>query len=117
MQECCSTDIFSEEAAALITAQNEKLSALLSYVQEDGRICPLPMYWNQLWEMLPDKKSVGSGFSPPVPLILGAWHFASHLEKMLCLRGHIEYAAEKGALDRVNRYLRNLKHNQWYYGR
>ena len=35
---------------------DEKLSALLEYVRSDGRVCPMPDCWHQLWEMLPDKK-------------------------------------------------------------
>jgi hypothetical protein len=94
---------------------NEKLSALLSYVKEDGRICPKPLYWNKLWDMLPDKRHVGVGYYPPLPLILGAWHFASRSDKMLCLKEHIEYAAENGVLDLVDQYLRSLHHKQWHY--
>lgn len=67
-----------------------KLEALLRYVQSEGRICPEPGKWNELWEMLPDRKRVGNGWQPSLPLILGAWNYASGIEKMLRLREHIE---------------------------
>jgi len=64
--------------------------------------------------MLPDKKRVGSGWQPPLPLILAAWDNTSGIEKMLRLRKHIEYAAEKGILNIVDQYLRNLPNKDWH---
>jgi hypothetical protein len=94
----------------------EKLKALLEYVKSDGRICPMPDSWNQLWEMLPDKKRVGMGWEPSLPLILAAWD-SPLLAKILRLDEHIRYAAEHGALDEVDAYLRGLKPEQWFYGK
>jgi hypothetical protein len=92
----------------------EKLQSLLQFVQAEGRICPQPGKWHELWEMLPDKKREGSGWQPPLPLILAAWDHATGLEKMLRLRQHIEYAAEHGVLDTIDQYLRNLPPAEWY---
>ncbi len=64
--------------------------------------------------MLPDKKRVGSGWQPPLPLILAAWDNTSGIEKMLRFRQHIEYAAEKGILHVIDQYLRNLTSNDWH---
>lgn len=93
---------------------NEQLQGLLRFVQADGRICPQPGRWHELWEMLPDKRRVGYGWQPPLPLILAAWDFATGIEKMLRLRQHIEYAAEEGVLDLVDQFLRNLPQDDWY---
>ena len=95
---------------------DEKLKNLLEYVKADGRICPMPDLWNQLWEMLPDKKRVGMGWEPSLPLILGAWD-SPFLAKILRLDEHIRYATEHGILDEVDIYLRNLKSDQWFYGK
>jgi hypothetical protein len=94
----------------------DKLDSLLAYVQAEGRICPQPQRWNALWEMLPNKKRVGAGWKPPLPLILGAWWHTTHLEKMIQLREHIEYAAEIDALDEIDRFIRCLSQNDWYTG-
>ncbi len=94
----------------------EKLKALLEYAKADGRICPMPEYWNQLWEMLPDKKRVGIGWEPSLPLILAAWWDTPLLSKILRLDEHIRYAAEHNVLDEVDTYLRGLKPEQWFYG-
>lgn len=92
----------------------EQFEALLKFVQSEGRICPLPYRWNDLWEMLPDRTRVGSGWEPPLPLILAAWHHTSAIEKRDRLRLHIKYAAAKGILDVVDRFLRSLPQDQWY---
>jgi len=91
-----------------------QLEELLHFVQSEGRICPEPGKWHELWEMLPDKKRVGNGWQPPLPLILAAWDNTSGIEKMLRLRQHIEYAAEKGILNVVDQYLRRLSKDHWH---
>ncbi|OGP84606.1 MAG: hypothetical protein A2V87_02935 [Deltaproteobacteria bacterium RBG_16_58_17] len=87
---------------------------MLQFVQSEGRICPEPGKWHDLWEMLPDKKRIGSGWQPPLPLILAAWDNTSGIEKMLRLRQHIQYAVEKGILN-IDQYLRNLTQNDWHF--
>lgn len=99
----------------MTTIGEEKLKKLLKYVQADGRICPLPIYWQTLWEMLPNRKQKASGgWIPPLPLILGAWQEPGML-KRLRLKEHIEYAAEHGVLDEVDKSLRDLSEEQWFY--
>ncbi len=93
-----------------------KQKSLLEYVKADGRICPNPQEWQALWEILPDKNRVGSGWEPPLPLILGAWWDSPYLEKILRLDEHIRYGAEHGVLDNVDTYLRGLKPEQWFFG-
>ena len=90
-------------------------SDLFDYIQNSKRVCPKPDYWNKLWEMLPDKKRVGAGWQPALPLILAAWWETSDAQKRVRLTTHINYAEEKGILNQVNEYLRSLKENQWVY--
>jgi hypothetical protein len=54
-------------------------------------------------------------FAIQVPLILAAWWTTPHMLKIMRLREHIVYAAEHGVLDKVDRYLRGLALNDWYY--
>lgn len=96
---------------------DKKLNDLLEYVKADGRVCPMPAYWERLWEMLPDKKHVGRGWEPPPPLTLTVWWETPLLEKTARLEKHIRYAAEHGALDEVDSYLRALKPAEWFYGK
>jgi hypothetical protein len=53
-----------------------------------------------------------TGGSPP--LILGGWS-APNVAKMLRLKEHIEYAAEHGCLEQVDRFLRGLPEDAWHY--
>lgn len=95
----------------------QQLEELLAFVQAAGRVCPLPTRWNELWELLPHRKRRGvAGWDPPLPLILGAWHFASDLEKQARLAEHLRYGAEQGVLDQLERFLRGLGPDEWLRG-
>lgn len=101
-------------------ASNERdgilaMEGLIEYCRENGRVCPMPSQWNELWEMLPNRERVGSGLNPPPPLILAAWYEAPALVKMSRLEDHIKWAAERGALGPVTAFLRNLGEDQWHH--
>jgi len=79
-----------------VKVQSQTLATLLAYVQADGRICPQPQRWNELWEMPANRKQKPSGgWNPPLPLILAAWSHKAGLEKMLRLSEQIEYTARQ----------------------
>ena len=92
----------------------DQLKSLLQYVCEEGRICPQPNKWHELWEMLPDKYRVDNGWSVPLPLILDQWENTTSLDKMIRLKQHIEYAAEKDLLDLVEKFLKGLTREDWH---
>lgn len=94
--------------------ESDKLANLLDYVQAERRVCPNPDQWNDLWNLLPDKERVGTGWNPALPLILGAWWHTSVLEKQLRLREHIEYGAKREVLDSIDSFLRGLAPDQWF---
>jgi hypothetical protein len=94
---------------------SDTVESLVAYCREDNRVCPLPSLWNRLWEMLPNRTSVGAGRQPPPPLILAAWHDTPAMLKMLRLAEHIEWAAKNGALDSVARFLRELREEDWFH--
>ena len=97
--------------------KDKKQKALLEYVKADGRVCPMPRFWDRLWEMLPNKKHVGRDWEPPMPLPLTVWWETPLLEKTVRLEKHIRYAAEHGILDEVDSYLRGLGPDEWFYGK
>lgn len=94
---------------------SDTVESLVAYCREDNRVCPLPTQWNRLWEMLPDRKRIGTGWEPPLPLILAAWHDTPAMSKMLRLTEHIEWAAQHGALDSVARFLHELREEDWFH--
>jgi len=89
------------------------LNTLLEYVRQDGRVCPMPQRWNELWEMLPSRQRVGGGWEPGVPLILAAWWDTPALSKMMRLEEQICHAQAHGALPEVDRFLRGLPEDEW----
>lgn len=97
---------------------SDKADTLLAYCKENGRFCPQPQEWDELWKLLPDRKQKQTGgCTPSLPLILAAWHHATGLDKMLRLREHIEWADAHGVIDDVDVYLRGLAEEQWFHGR
>lgn len=94
---------------------SETVASLIAYCRENGRVCPLPMHWNRLWEMLPGRVQIGAGWHPPMPLILAAWDDTPAMLKMLRLTDHIEWAGQHGSLDIVGKYLRSLREEDWFH--
>lgn len=96
---------------------SDKVQSLIEYSRQNGRICPQPKFWNELWELLPKKnRNASVGREPPLSLILGAWWYATGLEKMLSLRDHICWADEHDVIDQVDTFLRNLSEEEWFHG-
>ncbi len=75
----------------------------------------MPQKWDELWQMLPNKKQIGAGWNPPLPLILGSWHYASETEKQGRLIEHLEYAETNNVLEKVDSYLRGLTESDWFH--
>ena len=91
----------------------EKFKSLWKYCTANNRVCPLPLKWNDLYQMLNDTRRVGAGYEPPIPLILGAWGNTSDEEKQERLKNHIEWAEDHGQLDEIEKYLCSLKEKEW----
>ena len=88
---------------------------LIAYCRENSRVCPRPTLWNQLWELLPNRKRVGLGWEPPLPLILAAWHETPAMLKMLRLEEHIRWADKHGSIGEIAAFLRGLKEEDWHH--
>ncbi len=52
---------------------DQEFSALLAFVQSESRICPMPIQWNELWNMLPGKPKYAGNVEPYPPLVLAGW--------------------------------------------
>lgn len=96
-----------------MTSVPDEMASLLALVQTDGRVCPLPLQWKALWELLPGRHQHRDGWEPALPLILAAWDETSASEKRTRLREQIEYADAHGAFDAVDTFLRSLKPDEW----
>jgi len=94
---------------------SESVASLIAYCRDKLRVCPMPQQWTTLYHMLPNRSQVDSAWEPPLPLILGEWHGATGLQKMLRLETHVEWADKWGALESVQRFLHSLQENQCFH--
>ena len=101
------------EAVAAVRAVMNGLNALLVYVTEERRVCPQPQAWNRLFDLLPDKRRLGNGWEPPLPLISAAWDHTSDLEKRKRFHLHIRWAKDHGVFEQVNLFIRAIPLDQW----
>jgi hypothetical protein len=95
----------------------ETFETLIAYCRENERVCPLPIPWNGLWDMLQDKSKSDAIQKPSAPLILAAWHHTSNLDKMVRLGDHVKWANEHGILEKVSTFLRALPEAEWHHSR
>jgi hypothetical protein len=83
--------------------------------RRNNRVCPQPARWQQLYEMLPDKKRSGAGWEPAPPLVDAAWKATPSIPKRMCFREHIEWAASHGCLQQVFTFMKSLSENEWHH--
>ncbi len=93
--------------------ENPQLASLQEFVKAEQRVCPMPVRWTELWEMLPGRQMRGGIWDPPPPLIRGEWWSSPSFAKMDRLAEHIGYAAAHGVLGEVDRFLRGLLESEW----
>jgi len=65
--------------------------------------------------MLPNGKKDEVSKKPGVPLILGAWHYTTNLDKMLRFVEHIGWAESHNKINEVSQFLRNLTDQEWHH--
>lgn len=88
-----------------------ELENLKQFCLSKNRVCPMPMYWTRLYEIIvrEDKDT-----TLPVPLILAAWSETTHLDKMVRLVEQLHYAERHGTLDEADSYLREMPLSHWF---
>ena len=91
------------------------LEQAVEEARKNGRVCPQPQKWNELYGLLPNRVRKGNCWETPLPLILAAWADTPALTKILRLREHIEWASVHGCLDRVHEFMQDLKEDEWYH--
>lgn len=91
------------------------VESTLALVQKNDRVCPRPIHWVKLYRLLPGRHETPQGRVPPPPL-LETGENAPALLKILRLKEHIRWAAERGALAEVHRFLEQLREEDWLHG-
>lgn len=98
-----------------MTKEINTLEALITYCKDKDRVCPQPQLWNEMWKKLKDKKQIGSGWQPPLPLILAAWWDTPVGSKQIRLVEHLTWAINHGQLKEISDYLTSLTEEQWFH--
>jgi hypothetical protein len=96
-------------------APSKSVRNLVSHCAENERVCPQPQKWGELYEMLPNKRRAGGSWEPPLPFIQATWHDTPYQAKRHRLMAHILWAERQGQLDRIERYLRSLREEDWHH--
>jgi hypothetical protein len=91
------------------------LGDVMAQARRNNRLCPRPLAWQRLYEMLPYKTQGPHGWQPPPPLTGSAWSTTPPLAKRMCLRDHIEWAEAHGCLDGVHAFLESLSEEEWHH--
>jgi hypothetical protein len=91
------------------------MDELLHYIKSEGRVCPRPDKWFELYEMLPGKKRQGLRHEPPLPLLHIAWRVTSERQKQERFEAHVKYAAGRGQLAQVSAFIYDLSEDKWVY--
>lgn len=91
------------------------IDEVLAEAGKNNRVCPQPLRWNELWEMLPGRRRKGVGWEPALPLILAAWWDTPAMLKALRLREHVEWASSHGCLEQVFAFLSSLPESEWHH--
>jgi hypothetical protein len=93
----------------------ERLEALLAFVKGEDRICPMPIEWNEFWKLLPDANSSHTAFLATAPFVLSGWWSTTNEQKAERLRVQIQWAADRGAIEAADRFLRSLPLKAWHH--
>ena len=86
-----------------------------AYIEEcraKERVCPVPIKWNELFELIKRRTNAKNLSSP---LILAAWWDTPNLVKMMRFEEHLKFAYDNGEFENVKRFLDNLIEEQWHH--
>ena len=90
-------------------------SEVMVEARRSNRLCPKPLAWKHLYEMLPGKTQGQDGWEPPPPVTGSAWSSTPSLAKRMRLRDHIDWAETHGCLDAVHAFLKELPEEHWFH--
>jgi hypothetical protein len=95
-----------------MSGKDNLATELYDYVTANGRVCPMPIKWNDFWIALGANQR---GSEPPKPIILSGWWYSEDSDKAHRLKEQIAFASQTGILETADRFLRSLKTDEWHY--
>ncbi len=79
------------------------------------RVCPTPIRWNSLYELLCKVAEEKGVDGPLTPLILGAWWHSPPAEKADRLKSHLSWASDHGVLEQALSFLARIPESDWVH--
>jgi hypothetical protein len=95
-------------------SETPTVDTFITALSAESKVCPQPEKWNQLWQMLPNRRQFGASWEPSLPLILAAWHHASNLAKRERLVLHLRWAEQHQSLPQIIEFLEALEPQDWH---
>ena len=89
---------------------------LIKFIESNRYVCPQPLVWQAMWDLLPNKTIDSELIKAPAPLILAGWNFSKDSQKKERLLEHIYWADSINSIEVIDQYLRSLDDNNWYKG-
>ena len=84
---------------------------LISYCEEKNRVCPVPLKWMKIMNIIKVKPGEPGSLTS---LVLGGWD-STHEEKRDRLKKQIEYASENQEIFQdLQRFILRLEDEDWY---
>lgn len=78
----------------------------------NGRVCPIPKKWNELYKLVTKEAKTND---LALPLILSAWWDSPDKMKELRFKEHLEYAYDNGLIDEVKKFISKLNEAEWHH--
>lgn len=97
--------------ASALSARAPTVDDAMTEARRNNRVCPLPDRWQELYEMLPNRKPN----RPTPPLVGPVWKATPSISKRMCLREHLEWAEASGNLVEVLEYMKQLPEDEWLH--
>lgn len=83
--------------------------------RRNNRVCPRPERWQEMFALLPPRKTLRGTQQPPMPPLGPAWAVTPPLTKRLCFREHIEWAETQGVLESIMSFMQTMPETDWLH--
>jgi hypothetical protein len=88
----------------------DKVAMLVDKLRDAKCVCPQHEEWMAMWRLLPERPDGTKPGAPPPAAAWPLWHTA---DRYMMFVGHLLYAVENEAIDKVYDYLESLSLQQW----
>jgi len=96
-------------------AQRVTVDSVMVEARRNNRVCPLPLQWQVMYDLLPTTVRPDGKRVPTPPLAGLAWHQTPSLSKRTCLREQVEWAATQGCLGTIQSFFGSLQEDEWHH--